>query len=762
MKEGKEMREFSIVNKSIPRTDAYAKVTGSMRYGDDLNAHHQLYTKTVYTAHPYADIECVDVSAALALLGVVDVIIASDVPHPIMFGRFPVLAQDTVLYIGDALAVVAAETEEIASLAASLVVITYKNIHQPLVSVDQALEGPPLHATTTGNFIDHASHHLELGSAAMVLAEASLVIEHTYKTGFVDNGYIEPESVLVEYEPNTKIMEIRGTIQNPYNVRESVAGVLGYPLNRVRVIQSALGGSFGGKDESVILIAARAAILALRTGRPIKTTYTREESFIASAKRHPFTSTYKVGLSSSGKLLFLTSNHYAQGGPYNKQAVFANWRASIHAAGPYSIPHVSTDVFGVHTNTIFGGAYRGFSAPQIQFGIESLIDECAEALDMDPISFRLLNCLKPGDRIPSGQFLNPSCMPANVASLIQTVCERTDFLQKWEANRKKLKDSSSLLEGIGIAITYRGVGLGGEGIDTGSATVTIDMDGFVQVTSGFTEMGQGLSTTLCQIAAEEFGLQVSDVTWISNDTAANMDCGPTVASRGIVAGGNAVKAACTELKTLMACTLAKYFGGTSDAYGFAQGFVGTLTFADAARFCLKTKGISLSAKGWYSPGAQVFDPHTGQGQAYPSYLWGATVAQIIVDTGTGMIKVEHLTSAIELGKAINPQIVRSQFIGGAIQGLGYAIMEEMDCHDGYMHTLNFDDFMMPSSMDIPQMDIILVETDAHVGPYGAKGIGELGIEMIAPAIVNAYANATGKRVRELPLNLERVVLGHGL
>ncbi|MDY0288501.1 MAG: xanthine dehydrogenase family protein molybdopterin-binding subunit [Sphaerochaeta sp.] len=757
------MREYTVVNKSLPRTDAHAKVTGSMLFGDDYNAYNQLYAKAVYTDHPYADIESVDVSAAMCLAGVVDVITASDIPHPIMFGRFPALAQDTALYIGDAFAVVAAETEEIASLAASMVTIRYKKIHSPLVSVQQALSSSPLHATTKGNYIDHASHHLELGSPRGAFADASVVIEQTYSTSFVDNGYIEPESVLVEYDPNTHVVVIRGTIQNPYNIRELVAGVLGYPLNRVRVIQTAIGGSFGGKDESMALISARAAVLAIRTGRPVKTTYTREESFVASAKRHPFTSSYKVGLSDSGKLLGLTSTHYALGGPYNKQAMFANWRASIHAAGPYSIEHVTTDVYGVHSNTIFGGAYRGFSAPQIQFGIESLIDECALSVDMDPITFRLLNCLKPGDIIPSGQILDPDYMPANLGSLIVMVSERTDFLVKWHANQKKQQDASSpLLQGIGISTTYRGVGLGGEGIDTGSATVTIDMDGFVQVTSGFTEMGQGLSTTLCQIVAQELGLEISAITWFANDTSANMDSGPTVASRGIVAGGNAVKDACNTLKTVMACTLAEHFGGQPEQYVFAHGLVGTLAFADAARFCLKSRGISLSAKGWYSPGPETFDPRTGQGKAYPSYLWGATVAQITVDMGTGVIKVDHLTSAIELGRAINPQIVRSQFIGGAIQGLGYAIMEEMDCHDGFMHTLNFDDFMMPSSMDIPEMDIILVETDENVGPYGAKGIGELGIEMIAPAIVNAYANATGKRVREIPLNLERVVLGHGL
>ncbi len=766
------------VGKAINRKDGIAKVTGATVFGNDQNAYRQLHMKSVYTHYPHVEIESIDLSEAWKVPGVVDIIVARDIPgNPILFGRFPVLVSDRARYIGDAVAAIASESAESAEMAAAAVCIRYGKQFDVLTTVDQALapDAPMIHHDTQGNRIDYASHHLHDGNAEAVIREAPKVIRHSYATQFVDNGYIEPEAVITEFDPNTDTVVIRGTIQNPYNIREALAKVLDRPLNQVRVIQSGIGGSFGGKDESMMFIASRAAVLSLRTGRPVKAVLTREESFMASAKRHPITSNYEAGLDENGRLLAIKSLHHMQGGAYNKQAMFANWRGSIHAAGPYAIPHVCTDIHGVHTNTIFGGAYRGFSAPQVVFGIESFIDECAEAVGMDPVRFRLLNCVKPYDRLPTGQVLDPAFMPANVADLIELVCSKTDFEKKWERNRIARTEvgSTSVVAGIGLSITFRGVGLGGEGIDTGSATVTIDADGKVRVQSGFTEMGQGLSTTLCQIAAEEFGIDSTWVTWSQNDTAENMDAGPTVASRGIVSGGNAVKDACGKLrKRIEEVLLPKWMAPEGSTLHFSDSAVYAMTpdkellnrigFAEAARICLKGEGISLRSLGWHSPGPQYFDHESGQGPAYPSYLFGATVAEVEVDQGTGVIVVKRITSAIELGKAINPQIVRGQFIGGAIQGMGYALMEEMDCSDGYLHTRNFDDFLMPGAMDIPPIDIIISETDVHVGPYGAKGIGELGIEMIAPAIANAHANATGKRIRELPLNLERVVLGHAL
>ncbi len=761
-------RQFTAVSRSLPRVDGHAKVTGAMKFGDDVNLYRQLYAKTVYTRIPKGTVKSVNIDKACKVAGVAAVITQKDVPgKPITFGRFPVIAGKEVRYIGDALAVVAAESSEIAAYAASLVEVEYEEVGKPITDIEEAasFQAAQIHADAPGNLIDHASHHLEMGDADTGLSHADMIVERHYRTGFVDNGYIEPEAVIAEVEINTQTVVIRGTIQNPYNIRSAVAGVLGYPLNRIRVIQTAIGGSFGGKDESMIALSCRASILALKTGRPVKMVFTREESFICSPKRHPFHSSYRAGLAKDGKITAIASTHYVQGGPYNKQAMFANWRASIHAAGPYRIPHVDTNIHGVYTNTIFGGAYRGFSSPQVVFAVESLIDECSELSGMNPREFRMLNCLQPWDTLPTGQQLSPERMPANLSQLIEAVCRKTSFDEKWEQFRiMKDNRAHTVKRGIGLSATFRGVGLGGEGIDTGSASVTIDSDGYVQVTSGFTEMGQGLATSLSQIAAEEFGIDISRITWNQNDTSANMDNGPTVASRGIVSGGNAVVQAARKLKKRMAAVLCGRLGCRIEDVEFADSMVRNnldpekqINFSDAAFICLQEHGISLYALGWHSPGPQPLDHKTGRGEAYPSYLFGATVAEIAVDTGTGKITAERITSAIELGRAVNPQIVRGQFIGGAIQGLGFAVMEEMDCSDGYMHTLNFNDFMIPGAMDIPEIDIMLFETDEHLGPYGAKGIGEIGIEMIAPAVANAYANAVGKRIRELPLNLERAL-----
>jgi CO/xanthine dehydrogenase Mo-binding subunit len=354
-------------------------------------------------------------------------------------------------------------------------------------------------------------------------------------------------------------------------------------------------------------------------------------------------------------------------------------------------------------------------------------------------------------------------MPANLPELITAVCEKTDFSAKWHEYRKAQKQyTGGLCRGIGLAATFRGAGLGGEGIDAGSAKISIDADGCVQVQTCFTEMGQGISTTVCQIAAEEFGIPLESISWLPNDTAANVDTGPTVASRSCMIGGLAVQNGACILKSRIAATVAPLLGCDPGELEFRDGEIRSgngkrMSFAESAQYCLQKAGISLLAQGWYSPGAApAFDHHTGQGPAYPSYVLGAGVAEIYVDCVTGQIVTEKITAAYELGKAINPQIVRGQFIGGLVQGLGFALMEEMDTSGGRLKTRNFDDFMIPGAMDVPEVEILLFEGATPFGPYGAKGIGEFGVELTAPLIANAHANATGRRIRTLPLNLERV------
>jgi len=762
---------YKIINKSVKRIDAYEKVTGKAKYGADLNFAHQLYAKTVYSKYPHAKILKIDTKGAERLEGVAIVITAKNVPgNNIMFGKFPVLAKDEVKYIGDGVAVVAAESREIAEKAVRLIKVKYREL-AGVFNIKQAIDenAKRVHSEIENNLIEHSHHLLRSGDVEKGFKQAEIILERAYQTQFVDQAYIEPEAILAMPDPYKVGVEIHGSIQNPYSIRANVAAVLGFKLNQVRVVQSTIGGSFGGKDESVMLMAARSAVIAMKTKRPVKMILTREESFLESSKRHPFKIDYKVGAKRDGTIIAIEDKVYVQGGAYNNKAMFVNWRASIHAAGPYVIPNIKTDIYGVYTNTIYGGAYRGFSAPQIVFANESLIDELAEELNISPQEIRLKNCLKPGDEMGTGQILLPGKIPAPLEKMIKDVCKKTDFESKRKKYIKERESFNPIRKGIGLSCTFRGAGLGGEGIDTASATVTIDIDGSILIQSGLVEMGQGMRTAHAQIVAEVLGVSLDKITFCNTDTSVTLDSGPTVASRGTLAGGNAMLIAARKLLRRLHKQAAIMLDCNIKGLVSENNFIFNrfdeskkLTFKEVVEECLKGQGLSLSAQGWYTPGPEKLSSETGRGNAYPTYSYGTSVVELSVDTQTGKINVEKITAAYEIGGAINPQIVKGQFYGGILQGLGYTIVEEVKNKDGYLETKNFDDFLIPGSLDMPEIEVIIYESDDPVGPFGAKSVGELGIELMAPVVANALYNATGKRIRELPLNLERVLLGKTL
>jgi len=713
----------------------------------------------------------IDTKEAERLEGVVAVITAEDVPgNNIMFGKFPVLAKDEVKYIGDGVAVVAAKSREIAEKAVRLIKVEYQEL-TGVFNIKQAMaeNAKKVHSEIEDNLIEHSHHLLRAGDVEKGFKQAEIILERTYQTQLVDQAYIEPEAILVIPDPYKIGVEIHGSIQNPYSIRENTAAVLGLKINQVKVVQSTIGGSFGGKDESVMLIAVRSAVIAMKTGRPVKMILTREESFLESSKRHPFKAYYQLGARRDGTIVVIEDKLYAQGGAYNNKAMFLNWRASIHAAGPYAIPNIKTDIYGVYTNTVYGGAYRGFSAPQIVFANESLIDELAEELNVSPQEIRLKNCLKPGDEMGTGQILLPGKIPAPLEMMIKDICEKTDFESKRKKYIKERESFNPIKKGVGLSCTFRGAGLGGEGIDTASATVTIDIDGSILIQSGLVEMGQGMRTAHAQIVAEVLGVSLDRITFCNTDTSVTLDSGPTVASRGTLAGGNAMLIAARKLlerlhkraAIMLDCNIKNLISENNFIFNrFDKSR--KLIFKEVVEECLKGQGFSLSAQGWYTPGPEKLSSETGRGNAYPTYSYGASVVELSVDTQTGKINVEKITAAYEIGKAINPQIVKGQLYGGILQGLGYAIIEEVRDKDGYLETKNFDDLLIPGSFDMPEIEVTIYESDDPVGPFGAKSVGELGIELIAPAVANALYNATGKRIRELPLNLERVLLGKTL
>lgn len=762
---------FKVVGKASPRLDAFEKVTGKAKYCGDVQMGKELRAVTLYSRYPHAKILHIDTKRAEELEGVVSIITAKDVPASnSMFGRFPVLAEKEVKYIGDGVAAVAAETEEIARRAIRLIEVEYQEL-PAVLSIDEAIaEGAPrVHEDVEGNIIEHSHQKLYYGDVEKGFAEADKIIERTYRSQFVDQIYVEPEAVIALPDPYRVGVEIHGSIQNIYTVRQNIAAVLGLSYSRLKVVQSTIGGSFGGKDESVLTMAARCAILALKTGRPVKMVLTREESMLESPKRHAYFSRYKIGVKNDGTITAVEDLIYTQGGAYNNKAVFANWRGSIHAAGAYRVPHVKTDVYGVYTNTIFGGAYRGFSAPQVVFANESLMDEVAVELGMDPKDFRLKNCLRPHDQIPTGQYLEPGKIPAPLETLIEDVAERSGYEKKKDEFARFNAGSRDIKKGIGIAITYRGAGLGGEGIDTAGASVTIEPDGSVTILSDLIEMGQGMRTAHAQIVAEVLGIDLERLAFITSDTTMIMDGGPTVASRGTLAGGKAMQIAAETLRERLKAVAAMELGCSSDEVevGKAGWYCRerekeALSFDELITKAYRERGMSLSAQGWHNPGPEPLSHETGQGNAYPSYIYGVAMPEVRVDLVTGKIKVEKVTLAYEIGRAINPKIVEGQIYGGFLQGLGFGLMEEIEEKDGRVLSLNYDDYMVPTIKDMPDFDLKLFETDQNVGPFGAKGVGEIGVELAAVGVSNALYAATGKRIRELPLNLERVLLGRAL
>jgi len=762
---------YNEIKKPKNRLDGYEKVTGQAKFGADLNFGNQLYAKTVYSKYPRAEIVNIDISKAVELEGVVDIITAQDIPGSNeMFGRFPVLAQDEVKYVGDGVAVVAAESKETAAKAARLIEVKYEEL-EPVLNMKEAVqkESEPIHKDKDDNIIEHSHHLMRKGDIEQGFESADVILKKTYYTPFVDQAYIEPEVILALPDPYKPGIEIHGSIQNPYSIRQNVAKVMDLKISQVKVIHSTIGGSFGGKDESVMMMAARTAILAKKTKRPIKMVLTREESMLESCKRHAYELNYKIGAKKDGTIVAIEDEVYTKGGPYNNKAMFANWRGSVHATGPYRVDNVKTDYYGVYTNTIYGGAYRGFSAPQTVFASESIIDELAYELNISPKEIRLKNCLRAGDTFATGQKFGPGEIPAPLEQIIKETCQKADYDRKRDEFTEFNKNHEEIKKGVGLSCTIRGAGLGGEGIDTAGATLTIEQDGSINMISDLTEMGQGMRTAHAQIAAETLGVTLDKFTFVNTDTSMIMDGGPTVASRGTLAGGQAVLTAAKKLKTRLKKAATQKFECNLEDIKIEKNIIfntnheaETIKFEKLINYCLNELGLSLSAQGWYNPGPEELDEETGQGKAYPTYVYGCAVTEITVDITTGKVNVDKITAGYDIGTPINPQQVKGQLYGGLMQGLGYSIMEEFAEKEGYLKTTNFDDYLIPSFKDLPEIDIKLFDIEDNFGPYGAKSVGELGIELVAPSVTNAYFDATQKRVREIPLNLERTLLGKSL
>ena len=750
------------VGQRVTRADGLEKVRGEPLYYGDFNLPGMLYGRVLRSQYPHALILGVDTSRAKALPGVAAVAVAADIPGAKKIGTRarpgdqPILCQDKVRFIGDAIALVAAETLEIAGQALELIEVRYEELPPLLDPKEAMLPGAPrVHEDR-----DNVVHHFKLrkGDAAAAFAGCDVIVENVYETPLVEHAYLEVEGCMAD--KSGPMMTVWTPTQWGFVIREQIAAMLDCPSEAVRVITTNAGGAFGGKNDACSDTACRAALLAHLTGRPVKLVYSRDESIISSSKRHAARVEYKTGADKNGRLLAIEARAYLNKGAYAGVGVLIppagglTAKSGFHLPGPYDIPNVHVDVYNVYTNLPFGGAMRGLGAPQMAFAHESQMDELAHRLGIDPVEIRLLNGLEAGKRTASNQLLESS---VGLKETIRKAAERAG----WNSFRQEKRAEGRIRRGMGIASFVFSTALGAWP-EFANATMEVDANGRIIVRAGIDELGQGSRTALAQIAAQALEVPVERIQMAKRgDTTADRDSQLTVASRGTIMGGNAILAAAKETRQTMLEMAAHYFDLKPEQMVAIDGEFhqidgpAKLSLQDLLAYCFRC-GRRLLGKGWWCVPKVKIDPETNQGNPYHAYAWGTQIAEVEVDTRTGMIQVKRVVCAQDVGKAINPAIVEAQMQGGVSMGLGFALSEELVLNKGRVLNPSLANYLIPTAADTPEIVSIIVEDPYPNGPFGAKGVGEPGTVPTAGAIANAVFDAVGVRMTRLPITAERV------
>jgi CO/xanthine dehydrogenase Mo-binding subunit len=761
------MTELQYIGKPARRVDALEKVMGTAKYIADRKLPGMLHARCLRSEVPHARILKLDVSPALAVPGVRGVITSEDFFEHGLYG-FPVkdkymLAYQKVRYVGEAIAAVAADTPDAALAGVQAIILEL----EPLPAVfdpDHALDpdapqiGPDRPDGKHPNFLDRLI--VRKADPLAEIEQCEVKLDQRFSVGPQEHAYIEPEGCLavptreggvIVYAPN----------QSPFVNHGNTAMVLDLPHNLVRIIQPPVGGSFGGKDDLIYETSAQVAKLALVSGKPVRMTFSREESMIASYKRDAMRMRIRLGADRDGTLRACKFEGTLDSGAYASEATFTAWRASIHAMGAYRYNACHVDIDCVYTNNGYSGAFRGFGNTEVCSAIEQAIDEMAYAVDMDPMDFRMKNSLHIGDETAHGQVLTES---VGLPECLKTARRISDWDRKRaEYNSQTGKD---VRRGIGMAALYHGTSMGAEGADYASSTISIQQNYTVDLTSGLTDYGQGSRTVFTLVAAEELGVSPDRIFMQRPDTDTAVESGPTVASRSTMLGGNAARIASGNLRQTLDYAAADLLGCEvhqlirhGEAYvGPTEEPVSWEKVVDHAR----EMGLALSAHGKWTAPTIAWDHHHGRGTPYMAYHFATQVAEVEVDMRTGNVQVIGFWAVHDPGKVIFPQGAYGQLYGGIAQGLGYALMEQMTYANGYLQETNFESYLIPTSVDVPEITVQFAESPFSKGPYGAKNIAEPSMVPSAPAILNAVYHATGRRVRDLPANLERVLLGKDL
>ena len=774
------MDKYNVLNSRARRVDGPAKATGKAIYTDDITLPGMLHGAVLHSTQAHARIKGIDTSAAEALPGVKAVLTGRDIPDT-KYGVSParydetVLAMDKVRYVGEEVAAVAAVDLETALEAVSLIKVDYEPLPHVL-TVEEALapEAPLIHEEFPGNLC--AEVHQEFGDFDSAIKECDIVLTRSMSNKRQDGAFIEPFAALADYDQRG-YLTLTSSTQSVHYTQRTVAMVTGLPIGKVRVVKPYVGGGFGPKA-SASAIDLISSLLSIKTRRPVKITHSREEVFLYSRARHQFQSQFTIGAMNDGTIVCLHNKTHLEGGAYSSFGIATVYYAGSLLGGPYKLKHMKYDGYRVFTNKPACGAQRGHGGVISRALFEQMLDMIAERIGMDPVELRLKNMMQTGDVT-----VNELAMSSlGMRECLEAVRDGSD----WNNKKGKLPPG----KGIGLACGFfvSGAGYPIYRSDTYHATVVVKLaedGGTAVVETGSAEIGQGSDTTFAMIAAEALGVDLEDIRIISGDTDCSVDLG-AYSSRQTLMTGHATKDAAEDAKRQVLEVLSEQLGVPFEEMDIFAGKVvfkgkkpdikdlrtryikehrgwsdwpqgDDLTFREAARMAYLARG-SIVGTGKYKPpklGGSYKGAAVGTS---PAYGCSAQVVEVTVDQETGQVTVDNVTDAHDCGFAINRTSVEAQMEGSVSMGLGEALFEEVKFNDkGQIVNPTLGEYKIPTSLDMPEMKAIVIETNEPNGPYGAKEVGEGAIMPTIPAVLNAVYDAVGVRIEELPISGERVV-----
>jgi CO/xanthine dehydrogenase Mo-binding subunit len=729
------MKNAPIVGTSVPRMEGRDKVTGHARYVDDMVLPGMLYGATVRSRIARGKIKKSTFGTGIDWDEFV-VVGPRDIPGKnciaLMEDDQPCLADGMVNHPEEALLLLAHADRHLLPKAVDAVSVEYDPL--PAIFTMEASEAQS--QIIWGQDNTFKSYLIEKGDVDAVWQRADHIVEGEYTTGAQEQLYIENNGMIAAFDPQQGLT-VWGSLQCPYYVHKALMKLFGLSADRVRVVQMETGGAFGGKEEYPSMIAAHAALLAMKAGKPVKIIYDRMEDMAATTKRHPSRTRHRTGVSKDGKILGGEIDFTIDGGAYKTLSPVVLSRGAIHAGGPYYWPSVRIRAKAVATNAPPHGAFRGFGAPQSLFALERHMDRIAQVVGLSPVEIRRRNLLKPGETTTTGQTVEEQI---DLPKLLDRALELSDYQSKKEQFAKE-NQQCARKKGMGIAAFLHGAGFTGSGERFLGSVVGVEAsaDGSLRILVSSTEFGQGTNTVLCQIAAETLGLRYEDMGIAQPDTDQVPNSGPTVASRTVMVVGKLVQSAALGIKETLAAS-----GLLGDSYSSEE-------FRAACLAYVRKHGKFRSLAQYEQPDDIVWDEEKYRGSAYAAFAWAVYIAEVTVDLTTYKVTVDDFVALQEIGKVLHPVLARGQIIGGVAQGIGFALYEKVIWEQGRMQNGQMTNYIMPTSADLPSIRVYFEELGNIHGAYGAKGIGELPMDGPAPAIVNAVEDALHVPFHAIPL-----------